>query len=183
MRPDFWSLAKDAWSRARRFEERRCGACGYDLRGLFAPDDVFRCPECGEETHRHDAIVPVKHRRSWWKRLRVPVLIVLAGCLLWVVAGWATVLVLTPLVLLALVGGSLRTLRPTTNVGRSLPLLAQRLGRLRARTNLDRVLSDTLQPPDPPVRTVKAVARILATTRTIRSWTPIDPSIALRINS
>jgi len=133
VRPDFWSLAKDAWSRARRLEERRCGACGYDLRGLFAPDDVFRCPECGEETHRHDAIVPVKHRRSWWKRLRVPVLIVLAGCLLWVVAGWATVLILPPLVLLALVGRSLRTLRPTTNVGRSLPLLAQRLGRLHAR--------------------------------------------------
>lgn len=58
-----------------------------------APDDVFRCPECGEETHRYKAIIPIKERTSWWLHLRVPMLVCLGICLLWLVIGLATVLI------------------------------------------------------------------------------------------
>ncbi len=160
VRPDFWSLTKDAWSRAWRSEEPRCRVCGYDLRGLLAPDDVFRCPECGEATRRHEAVAPAKDRQSWWARLQVPVLLVLAGCLLWVVSGWVPVLILPAVaLLLALVALSFRALRPTTNFSRSLPLLAHRLGHRHARTSLDRALSGTLRPSDPPARSRDEPAR------------------------
>ena len=93
VRPDLWSRTKDTWGRGWRIDEYRCPGCGYDLEGSRAPDDVFRCPECGEETHRYKAIIPNRERTSWWLRLRVPMLVCLGTCLLWLVIGLATVLI------------------------------------------------------------------------------------------
>ena len=92
-RPDSWSLAKDAWGRGWRLHEYRCPGCGYDLEGSPAPDDVFRCPECGQETQRYEAIIPPKERTSWWARLRLPMLVCLGICLLWLVTGVATIFI------------------------------------------------------------------------------------------
>ena len=93
MRPDFWSLTKDAWCGGWRIDEYRCLGCGYDLGGSPAPDDVFRCPECGKETHRYRAIIPHKLETSWWVLLRVPVLICLGIWMLWLFTGLATILI------------------------------------------------------------------------------------------
>ena len=54
---------------------------------------MFRCPECGEETHRYEAIIPHKQSTSWWLWLRLPMLVCLCIWLLWLFTGLATVLI------------------------------------------------------------------------------------------
>ena len=98
MRPDSWGLAKDTCSRGWSIDKYLCPGCGYDIGGLPAPDEMLKCPECGEETNRYKAIIPHKQSTSWWLRLRVPMLICLGIWLLWMFTGLATVLIV-PVVL------------------------------------------------------------------------------------
>ncbi|MHC4220154.1 MAG: hypothetical protein ACYSU7_17045 [Planctomycetota bacterium] len=110
MRPDSWGQTGDTTGRLWRFEEARCAKCGYDLQGLPTPDDAYTCPECGADTQRCDAVVRQKDQNVWWRWCRVPVLIILAGFLLWHVVRWATVFIVPVFVFVALYRRWLRPL-------------------------------------------------------------------------
>ena len=148
LRADSWGRTMDVWSRLWGSDQYRCQECGYDLRGLSAPDDVLRCPECSEITHRCNAFVVPRKPTSWRHRLRVPLLVVLGLWLCWLIVGRATVLIVPVGAFMALVLYWANAMRPTTTLGRNLPLLAQRLGHGPKRTRFDNVLTDSLEPGD-----------------------------------